>query len=379
MRRDNSPIYKKIQLPFEVKRPVLALGSQNKNTVCFAKGGFAYLSRAHPDLNSLRDFLDFENDVGYFLKKHPEIIAADLHPDYQSTKCAQKLCAMRYALCAIQHHHAHIASCMLDNGLSNQKVIGIAFDGTGAGPDRALWGAEFLWCDYRGFLRRGHLREVPLLGGERAIMEPWRVAAAWLYLAYKDKFLDLGIGFTEKIEVKKWRVLKAMSAAGINSSPASSMGRFFDAAASLILARHRIKFEAEAAMELERTASRYKRKAAGYKFKIIKAKNEYIIDPLAMWRGIVADLKMKERKEKIAYSFHLTVAEMARDVCCLLRKEIGTKKVVLSGGVFQNSLLLNLCLDLLYKQGFKVFSHKKLSSSDAAVSAGQAVIAGCGS
>ncbi|MDI6606236.1 MAG: hypothetical protein QME65_03735 [Candidatus Omnitrophota bacterium] len=379
MRQGNPSSYKKIQLPFKIKKSVLALGGQNKNTVCFARGRFAYLSRLHPDLNILKDFMDFEKDVKYFYKKHPKIIATDLHPEYQSTKYAQRLPIADYRLSTIQHHHAHIASCMADNGLNNQKVIGIAFDGTGLGPDGGLWGAEFLLCDYKGFLRRGHLRAVPLLGGEQAILAPWRVAAAWLYLVYKDKFLDLGVDFTKRIAVKKWRVLKAMHSAGINSPSASSMGRLFDAAASLILTRYKIKFEAELAIKLERAASRYRRRAAGYKFKILKAKNEYIIDPLAMWRGIIADLKTKERKEKMAYSFHLTVAEMARDVCCLLRKESGIKKVVLSGGVFQNSLLLNLCLDLLYKQGFKVFTHKDLASSDAAVSVGQAAIAGYGS
>ncbi|MFH0935536.1 MAG: hypothetical protein V1828_01535 [Candidatus Omnitrophota bacterium] len=367
----NQSSYKKIQLPFKIKKSVLALGSQSKNTVCFAKGKFAYLSRVHPDLNLLRDFADFEKAVRCFLKKRPEIIACDLHPEYQSTKYVQQLSAGNYRPTAVQHHHAHIVSCMLDNGLSNQRVIGVAFDGTGFGPDGALWGAEFLLCDYRNFLRRAHLREVPLLGGQQAILEPWRIAAAWL--------AQSGARFPRGIDLKKWRVLKAMSAAGINSPFASSMGRLFDAAASLILARDKIQFEAELAIELEKSASRYAGKAKGYKFKIIKAKDGYIIDPAQMWRQITADLKSMERKDKIAYCFHLSVAEMAKKVCCVLRKESGIKKVVLSGGVFQNSLLLNLSLDLLYKQGFWPFAHRELPCNDAAVSAGQAAIAGYGS
>ena len=260
---------------------------------------------------------------------------------------------------------------MLDNGLSNQKVIGVAFDGTGFGPGGTLWGAEFLLCDYRNFSRRAHLREIPLLGGQQAIRQPWRVAAAWL--------AQSGARFPGGIDLKKWRVLKAMYAAGINSPFASSMGRLFDAAASLILAKYTTASAAELPKQLERLACRYQRQARGYKFKIIKAKDGYIIDPAQMWRQITADLKSMERKEKIAYCFHLSVAEMAKKVCCVLRKESGIKKVVLSGGVFQNSLLLNLCLDLLYKQGFLPFMHRELPCNDAAVSVGQAAIAGYGS
>ena len=367
--------FKKINLPFKIKRPVLALGSQTKNSVCFAQGKFAYLSQIHPDLNSLKDFAKFEKTVKYFLKKNPKIIAYDLHPEYQSSKYALQLSTLNSQLSTIQHHHAHIASCMAENGLKNQKLIGVVFDGTGLGNDNTLWGAEFFLCDYRDFKRIAHLKEVPLLGGERAILEPWRLAAFWLDSLYRDNFLKLDIEFMKKIDKKKWRVLKNMYLSGFNSPLASSMGRLFDAAASLILAKCKVNFEAELAMELEETAKRYRLKAASYDFNVIQKNKEWILDPTPMFKEIVKDLKTRQDREKIAYRFHLTVAWMIKKVCLILRKATRINKVVLSGGVFQNKILLSLSLDLLSKEGFKVFWQQELPCSDAGIALGQIAIA----
>jgi hydrogenase maturation protein HypF len=329
----------------------------------------------HPDLNNPEDFLNFIETAEYFLKKNPKTIAYDLHPEYQSTKYAHQLSAMSYELLAIQHHHAHIASCMAENGLRNQRVIGVAFDGTGLGPDSVLWGAEFLLCDYKNFKRKAKLKEVPLLGQEKAIQEPWRTASAWLYSVYKDRFLNLGIDFVRGIDKNKWRILKNMYLANFNSPLASSMGRLFDAVASLVLERHKADFEAELAVAIEKLAMSYELRATSYNFKIIKNKAEYIIDPAAMFKQIVSDLKAKEPREKIAYRFHLTVAEMIRKISLVLRSKTKINKVVLSGGVFQNKLLLSLSLNLLCKEGFKVFTHRGLSSNDTSISLGQAVVA----
>jgi len=366
---------KKIQLPFKVKKPILALGSQTKNTVCFSRDNLAIFSALHPDLSHYRDFLNFQKSVKYFLKKKPKIIAYDLHPEYQSTKYAQDLDTRHYTLYAIQHHHAHIASCMAENGMKNQKVIGVAFDGTGLGIDNTLWGAEFLCCDYRSFKRRAHLREVSLLGREKAILEPWRLAAIWLYLIYKDKFLNLGIDFLNDMPGNQWRVLKKMYLAGFNSVLVSSMGRLFDAVASLVLAKYKANFEAELAMDLEKIATRYKRQARSYNFKITKQKDEYVIDPAPMFKEIISDLRQKKTQQKIAYQFHFTVAEMLRKACLILRKETRINKVVLSGGVFQNKLLLFLSLAALDKEGFRVFRHQDLSCNDSSLPLGQLAIA----
>ncbi|MFH0912819.1 MAG: hypothetical protein V1884_00840 [Candidatus Omnitrophota bacterium] len=366
---------KKIKLPFKIKKPILALGPQTKNTICFASGYYAYLSPPHQDLSNPQDFSAFEKTAKFFLKKSPKIIAYDLHPEYQSTKYALGLYAKRYTLYAIQHHHAHIASCMLENGLGNQKIIGVAFDGTGLGSDNKLWGGEFFICDYINFRRVVHLKEIPLLGGEKAILEPLRIAVAWLYLAYKDRFLNLGLALIRKMDKQKWPVLKNMYLSGFNSPSVSSMGRLFDTVGSLVSGKDKINAEAELAIQLEKLATRYRLKATHYKFKIIKDKDGYIIDPLPMFKEIIRDLKAKKAKEKIAYCFHLTIAEMIRKACLILRRENKISSVVLSGGVFQNSLLLGLALDLLYKEGFQVFTHKDLSSSDSSISLGQIAVA----
>jgi hydrogenase maturation protein HypF len=366
---------KKIRLPFNIKNPVLAVGSQTKNTICFVRNNLACLSPLHANLSSPKDFLAFQKDIKYFLKKHPKVIACDLHDDYQSTKYAISFLT-GYPLVLIQHHHAHIASAMAENGLKNKKVIGVAFDGTGLGDDKTLWGAEFLVCDYKNFTRKAHLREIPLLGGEKAILEPARLAAAWLYFIYKDKFLNLkNIALIRKIDREKWRVLKHMYLAGLNVPLASSMGRLFDAVGALVLEKDKVNFEAELAIELQKTAANYGLAATKYKFQVFMEKKKYILDPRPMFKEIIRDLAGNAPQEKIAYRFHLTVAQMTRKICLGLRKETKINQVVLSGGVFQNNLLLHLSLDLLYKEGFKVFMHKNLSCNDSGISFGQALIA----
>ena len=190
------------------------MGGQAKNTLCFAESNTAYISRLHQDLSDPKDLSDFENDTKQFLKKKPASIACDLHPDYASTKYARQLSITNDEISTIQHHHAHIASCMAENGLRNQRVIGVAFDGTGLGSDNTLWGAEFLICDYNAFQRSAHLRAVPLLGGEAAVREPWRMAAVWLDTAYPREFARLGIGFIRGMDKNKWGVLRKMCALG---------------------------------------------------------------------------------------------------------------------------------------------------------------------
>ncbi len=357
----------KIKLPFKLKKTVLALGSQTKNTICFAKDGCAYISPIHADLSLPKDLVAFERDAKYLLKKHPEVIACDLHPEYQSTKFALSLSTIHHPPSTIrhpllvQHHHAHIAACMAENGLKNQKVIGVAFDGTGLGADDTIWGAEFLLCDYKKFSRRAHLKEIPLVGGERSILEPWRILAAWL-------------NFSKSVDKKQ--LLSKIYKSGINSPLASSMGRLFDAVGSLVLGKREAKFEAELAIALEKLAAKNNLCAPGYKFSISKDKNGYILDPANIFKQIIRDLKAKMPREKIAWSFHQAVAGVILKIALILRREHRLNKIALSGGVFQNKILLKMSADLLSKEGFQVFRHKYLSSNDSCISLGQAVIAG---
>ena len=352
------------------------MGSQTKNTLCFAEGSYAYLSPVHADLAVPKDLAAFEKDARAFLKQGPKIIACDLHPEYQSTKYALALPKGNYCLRHIQHHHAHIAACMAENGLKPQKVIGVAFDGTGLGDDGALWGGEFLISDYTGFLRKANLKPVPLLGGEMAIKEPWRTACFWLFQAYQEKFWDLKIDFLRGLDRKKWRVLKQLYESGFNCPLSSSMGRLFDAAASMIISRHKAVHEAELAVGLEKLAQTHPNCPAGYKFKFVQDQDWYIIDPLPMFKEMVEDLASRGSLAGIAYKLHSGIAEMISGVCQKISRETGIKQAVLSGGVFQNKLLVSLSSGLLFRQGFKVLIGKELLSTDMNISLGQAAIAG---
>jgi len=366
----------KIELPFTAKKAVLALGTQTKNTVCFLKGRWAYISAARRDVDSPEEYADFTKSVRYFLTKKPRVIAHDLHPEYVSTKYALTLQPPgAYALRPVQHHHAHIASCMAENGLKNSRVIGVAFDGTGLGTDGTLWGGEFLVCDYKDFRRAAHLKALPLLGGERAVLEPWRLALTWLSWAYKERLFRVRIDFLKGIDKQKWRVLQNMRLAQFNTPLSSSMGRLFDAVASIVLVKHKAQHEAALAMELEKAASASLRNAKHYHFEVLTDNDTLILDPLPIFSQIVREIRAKKPPAEIAYAFHSTVAQMIRRICLVLAAKAKTKTVVLSGGVFQNSLLLRLSSEVLCKEGFRVITHRLLSANDSGVSLGQAAVA----
>jgi len=366
---------KKLSLPFKVKRAILALGSHTKNTLGFAKGHSAYFGPVYQDLDQAGDFGDFQRQASYFLKKKARIIAYDLHPGYRPTQYTLSLAPDNFSFAPTQHHHAHIASCMADNGLKDQRVLGVAFDGTGLGSDNTLWGAEFLVCDYRGFRRAGYLKPVRLLGGEVAIRQPWRLALLWLFLAFGERVWDFNFDVISKVERKTWQVLKKMYLSGFNSPLASSMGRLFDAVAVLVLGQKEAHFEAELAIKLERLAESCHIKTKPYPFKIVKKQSSYILDPLPMFKAMVLDLKHQEPKAEIAYRFHLTVAELTRKMLVVLRKNTKLNKVVLSGGVFQNRLLCRLVNGLLAKEKFKTFWHHNVPCHDAGIALGQIAIA----
>ena len=357
------------------RKSVLALGSNTKNTVCFLSGDKALISPVHQNLYDPRDFLAFERTVKQFLKKKPATIAYDLHPEYASSKYALDLRPTAYDLRPIQHHHAHIAACMAENGARNKKVIGVAYDGTGMGPDGHIWGAEFLVCDYKSFRRMGHLAEIPLLGFDQAIRQPWRLAAAWLYQVYGSAAFRLKTAARKRIDTRNWRLLQRMHAGGLDYPSASSMGRLFDAVGFLVMGKPAVRFEGELAVALEKLAARHRQPVSGYQFKISQPGPARIIQPDLMFRQILADLEAKRPGSEIARRFHWTVSQMTHDMCCLLRRATGIRRVALSGGVFQNKLLLSRVLDLLYKDDFEVLVHRKLSCNDSNISLGQAVIA----
>jgi len=370
--------YRKIRLPFRLKEAVLALGGDVKNAICFARDREAFVSDIIGDLKDVSCYFKFQNAIRsapVYLRARPKIIACDLHPEYLSVKYAASLPNI-YKAVYVQHHHAHIASCMAESMLTNSKVIGVAFDGTGLGDDNTLWGAEFLICDYSGFKRAAHLKNMPLIGGEKAILEPWRLLCAWLYSIYGDDFLELKVNIVKSLNRKKWMVLKKMLLSDLNSPLSSSMGRLFDAVGALVLGKSKVRFEAQAAIALERKVTSLNLHARrAYRFNIKKENSVYIIDPALMFKEIVADLMRKEDKGVIAARFHFTIAHMVEKMCLRLRRETGINKVVLSGGVFQNNILKGLATDLLSQKNFAVYGHKMLSCSDAGISLGQAAVA----
>ncbi|MFH1778920.1 MAG: carbamoyltransferase HypF, partial [Candidatus Omnitrophota bacterium] len=300
----------------------------------------------------------------------PEIVAFDLHPDYLSTKFAKSLNISNEI--GVQHHYAHMAS-FLAQGKPNGKVIGVTFDGTGFGLDGNIWGGEFLIGDLTGFERKGHLKYVPMPGGERAIKEPWRMAASWLYQIYGEDFLNLRIKFVDELDRSKWAILKKMIDRKINSPLTSSIGRLFDAVSSLIGIRGKVEYEAQAAIELEGIAEKDVRDF--YEFNIEPEGGLYVIDPSPIFISIVEDLRKNIATSVISARFHNSISRLINEVCMKLRDSLAIEVVVLSGGVFLNRYLVNKVKPQLVANGFKLLEDDRIPVGDSGISIGQALIA----
>lgn len=353
----------------------MALGGHLKNRICFAQGQEAFLSEKLDDLSNPSDWVRFERIVKNFLKKKPKVISYDLHPEYASTKFAFSLDKTKFIFHPVQHHYAHLASCMVDNNIKNEKVIGVAFDGTGYGVDGTLWGGEFFLCNYNFFQRVGHFRAFPLLGAEMAIRQPWRVVLFWLEEVFRSRLWSLGLNYLKKIEYRDWQILRELPELKLNSPLTSSVGRLFDAVSSLVLNKKEARFEAELPMALERRAKRFLGKPKVYSFSIFKEKDAYLIEPKVLFRELVLDIRRNKPPEELAYHFHFTLAQMIQKMCFILSKESGIKKIVFSGGVFQNKLLVELVYLSLRCKNLKLYFPQQLSGNDSGIALGQAVIA----
>ncbi|MCX8066676.1 MAG: carbamoyltransferase HypF [Anaerolineae bacterium] len=359
-----------VRLPFPV-RQVLAVGAELKNTFCLTRDRYAFLSQHIGDMENyetLRFFEDMVEQLKRTFRVEPEVVAHDMHPGYLSTRYAQAL-ADRLPLFPIQHHHAHIASCMAEHGLTGERpVIGVAFDGTGYGTDGAIWGGEFLIADYGSSQRVAHLRYLPLPGGDAAIRRPYRVALAYLW--------ETGLPWEEDLPpvahapAVERIVLERQLARGVGVVPTSSMGRLFDAVSALAGVRQEVNYEAQAAIELEMLVDEGIEEA--YAFGLDGGE----IDPAPVLRAVVADVRAGIPAPVIAAKFHNGVAAMVRDVCLQLRLATGLNEVALSGGVFQNMALLRRVVRLLEEAEFAVYVHRAVPPNDGGISLGQAVIAG---
>jgi hydrogenase maturation protein HypF len=365
------PLHLKSELP-----PILACGGELKNTFCLTKGKLAFLSQHIGDLKNLETFQYYKRAIGHFenlFHLEPEIIAYDLHPDYLSTKYARELSGLDRELptIGIQHHHAHLVSCLAENGIE-EKVIGVILDGTGYGDDGKVWGGEFLIGDYRGYQRLGHLQYLPLPGGDKAAEEPWRMALSYLHYTFGKNFLKLGLDLTKRIEKEKVSLLIEMIEKGVNSPLTSSWGRFFDAVSSLIGICDFSSYEGQAAIEMEMKAGP---EAGSYKYEIEERAGVLIVDPKLLIREIVEDLKKKVSPAVISSRFHNSTAEIILDICLRIRKKKGLSKAALSGGVFQNKVLTEKVLKRLKENSFECYTHSKVPPNDGGISLGQAVIA----
>jgi len=352
--------------------PILALGAELKSVVCLTRGDEAFLSQHIGDLKNeatLETFCQTISHLSGMLEVRGELVVCDLHPDYLSTRFAEE---SGLPLLKVQHHHAHMASCMVENGLSDE-TIGVIFDGVGLGDDGTAWGGEFLVGNCRQVRRAGHLLQVRQLGGDAAAREPWRMALAWLHGALGDAVWHLpGL---PAITDDERQILKAMLERGLGSPLSSSMGRLFDAVAFLTGTAAGNSFDGQAAMSLE-AAAETAGPVAPIPFLLHQpSTGPFLLDPLPTVLGIVEQRKNSADQGRLALAFHAALAGAVVDGCSRIRSNKGPDQVVLSGGVFQNRLLTELVYTALQNAGFRVFSHRLVPPNDGGIALGQAAVA----
>jgi hydrogenase maturation protein HypF len=384
LRRSRGYVPEPLGVATRFTRPVLACGAELKSTFCLARENHAFVSQHIGDLENAETLRSFTEGIDHFRRLFditPEVVAHDLHPDYLSTKYAMDLAEggvpaaaglAGVELVGVQHHHAHIASCLADNRAEG-PVIGVAFDGTGYGTDGTIWGGEFLVADLAGFERAGHFAPVPMPGGAAAIRQPWRMAAAYLDAAYPGDPPD-GLDVAARNQ-RLWPGVLQIARHGVNSPLTSSAGRLFDAVAAILGVRDTINYEGQAAVELEQLADPAERGAyrasvgAGYPFWI--SGHELV-------RAVAEDVAAGAAPGTVAARFHNGVARLILQCCVQLRERHSLSTVALSGGVFQNLLLLHAAVSRLEEHGFGVLVHSRVPCNDGGISLGQAVVAAAG-
>lgn len=371
--RGYAPAPLKMSQPF--KYQILACGAELKNTFCLTRDNYAFISHHIGDLENLETLQSFTNGIEHYQKLfhiEPELIAYDLHPEYLSSKYALALSDRIDKIVdkiGIQHHHAHIASCLADNNIEGE-VIGVAMDGLGFGEDSHFWGGEFFVADFAQAERIAHLDYIPMPGGAKAIREPWRMAATYLQRALGDDFLNLKLPFVKDLSRPTWNALRSMIVSGTNCPQTSSMGRLFDALSCLLGLRQTINYEGQAAIELEAIADKHDNHY--YDFEIDE---QGIIKATPVIEQVINDLLNEVSPARVSARFHWSVAHLITKVAYKIGRERHLNRVALSGGVFQNILLLGQTCQLLQAAGFQVFTHRRVPTNDGGISLGQAMIA----
>ncbi len=370
-----------LRLAGSFARHTLACGGELKNTFCLAKDRHAFLSHHIGDMENYETLRSFREGVDHYRRLfdvQPELIAYDLHPEYLSTKYARELEESGLPAAGIQHHHAHVASCLADNERPDEeRVIGVALDGTGYGTDGAVWGGEFFEGSLEeGFTRRAHLEYAPLPGGSAAIRQPWRTALAQLITLYgEEETLKLPLAVVREAGERDVRLVARLVQHKLNTPPTSSAGRLFDAVAALVgtPGSGRATYEGQAAIELELAATGPTTQA--YPFRLRLEDGGWVVETRELIATVVEDLLAGRPAPDIAAAFHRTMAGMAAAVCEAVRDANGTSAVALSGGTFQNMLLLEQTIELLEERGFVVYKHSRVPANDGGLALGQAILA----
>jgi hydrogenase maturation protein HypF len=365
-----------IALPVSVP-PTMAVGADLKNTMAVADGKYAWLSQHIGDMDDLATLSAFDaaqRHLQELTSVQPEVLVADAHPLYRSTAWAHRNAAGR-PVRTVQHHHAHIAAVMAEHGLDgSQQVLGFAFDGTGYGSDAAVWGGEVLLANYKGYQRLAQLKYVPLAGGDISVLRPYRMALAHLWAA--------GIAWESDLPPvaacpdDEQRALRHQLETGLGCVPTSSMGRLFDAVSALTGVRQVVAYEAQAAIELEGLARGVDRGATSYTFDVDRSGQTALIDPTPVVQAVVRDQRDGVPAAVIGARFHCAVADLVVDLACQERD--ASQTVALSGGVFQNALLLQLTLKGLHAKGLQVITHRAVPPNDGGIALGQLLVGTCG-
>ncbi|MBD2604978.1 carbamoyltransferase HypF [Scytonema hofmannii FACHB-248] len=387
--RGYAPTPINLPLGFNNVPHILAMGSELKNTFCLLRDGEAIISQHLGDLENAAAFNAYQDTLNLYLnlfEHKPEVISLDLHPEYLSTKLGKELAnANQIKVYNIQHHHAHIAACMAENNipLDSNPVLGIALDGLGYGEDGTLWGGEFMLADYRQFKRLATFKPVAMIGGTQAIYQPWRNTYAHLILTdtwdnLKQKYGELEI--LHFLENKPLKLLNQLMEKQINSPQASSVGRLFDAVAAAIgICREECSYEGQAAIAMEALVDVHSlnnhEETQIYPFQLDILDSIYCIDPRPMWQALLHDLQQHISQPVIAAKFHKSLATAIVEMVKHLRTENVINQVILTGGVFQNNILLQQVTKGLEPLEIKVLTHSLVPSNDGGLSLGQAVIA----
>lgn len=365
----NSRGYAPININHHMSNEILACGSHMKNSIALSKADNIFVSQYIGDVENIETYDRVSKIIEHFKSIYyikPEVIAVDMHPNYWSSEYIKE---QNIRHIEVQHHHAHIVSCMVENKVED-KVIGIAYDGSGYGTDRKIWGGEFFICNYSTSERVGHLNYLGMPGGEIVIKEPWRMAVSYLYKVYGDELDNI---LPESLRVKEISNLKSMLRHSMNIIDTSSVGRLFDAIAVILGFTGEVTYEGEAAIFLEYICDQNETSSYDYNIQLID--DEYIINTDNMVKELMGDINVNVKKEIIARKFHNTLIDFSVHMCELIYDKKHIKKVVLSGGVFQNQILLTGIYEKLISKGFEVYTHKLIPCNDSGISLGQLVIA----